>query len=134
MSGPRKTIDDSIGLSLAGLLDVLRDRLHDRRLVVVCADEDSAVFPPRRRGERLAVLHLRLEAERLRGTRDLLRGRRLHGPPLRYAASLLPGSAHVEVGGIEDAGSVAVRHGRGPNLTVAIRVWSTSRGTIPSFP
>src|SRR5439155_798241 len=55
MSGPRKTIDDSIGLSLAGLLDVLRDLLHDRRLVVVGADEDSAVFPPRRRGERLAV-------------------------------------------------------------------------------
>src|SRR5205807_10354167 len=134
MSGPRKTIDDSIGSTSAGLYDVLLDLLHDRRLVVVVADEDSAVLPPRRRGERLAVLHLRLEAERLRGTRHLLCGRRLHGPPLRYAASLLTGSADVEVGGIEDDGSVSLRHGRGPNPTVAIRVWSKSRGTIPSFP
>src|SRR3989442_15609970 len=100
MSGPRKTIDDSIGIPLAGLLDVLRDLLHDRRLVVVGTDEDPAIFPPRRRGERLAVLHLGVEAERFRGTRDLLCGRRLHGPPFRDAASLLPGSADVEVGGI----------------------------------
>src|SRR5437879_12282221 len=122
MSGPGKTIDDSIGLSLAGLLDVLRDLLHDRRLVVVGADEDSAVLPPRRRRERLAVLHLRLEAERLRGTRDLLRGRRLDGPPLRDAASLLTGSDDVEVGGMQSDGSGSLRDGRGPNLTVRLSV------------
>src|SRR5207253_10943115 len=106
----------------------------DRRRGVVGAEEAWAVSPPRRRGERLAVPHLRLAAGRLRGTRDLLCGRRLHGPSLRDAASLLPGSGDVEVGGIENDGSVSPRHGRGPNLTVAIRVWSRSRGTIPSFP
>src|SRR2546430_13931884 len=94
MCGPRKTIDDS----LAGFLDALRDLLDDRRLVVVSPDKDASFLPPRRGGGRLAVLHLRLAAEGLRRARDLLRGRHLHGPPLRGAAPLLPRSADVETG------------------------------------
>src|SRR2546430_9322950 len=130
MCGPRKTIDDA----LAGFLDALRDLLDDRRLIVASPNKTASCLPPRRGRERLAVLPLRLEAEGLRRARALLRGRYLHGPPLRDAAPLLPRSADVEIGGTETDRSVAVRHGGGPNPAIAIRLASLSRRTIPSFP
>src|SRR2546423_14650354 len=103
MCGPRKTIDDS----LAGFLDALRDLLDDRGLVVVSPDKDASFLPPRRGRERLAVLHLRLEAERLRRAPDFLRGRQLPGPPLPDPAPLLPRPAHGQIGGVEGDRGVA---------------------------
>src|SRR6267378_526084 len=75
-----------------------------------------------------------LEAEGLRSAGDLLRGRRLHGPPLCDPSTVVPRSADIEIGGIEDDRSVSLRHGPAPNPAIAIRVWSQSLRTIPSFP
>src|SRR2546430_15855089 len=102
MCGPRKTIDDS----LAGLLDALRDLLDDRRLVVVSPDKDASFLPPRRGGERLAVLHRRLEPGGLLRGRDFLPGGHLHAPPLRAGAPRLPGRARAQIGRMTDDASV----------------------------
>src|SRR5881392_3362928 len=133
--GPRKTTADGgrRGSPLPGLLDPLGDLLDDRGLVVVRPHEDPSFLPPGRRGEGLAVLHLWLEAEGLRGARDLLRGRRVDRPSLRDPTTLIPRPRDIEVGGIEDDRSVAFRHGLGPNVAVAIRIWPRPVQTICSF-